>query len=104
MAKISKVYLSRVTNEGRLFGFGITPENEDVYIPGDVVDQYDLQPDDRGTANTMTLVEDASGKAKWVATAIITEDSAMQQANEWMKEEIERLEKLLEENGIDYDI
>lgn len=104
MSKISKVYLSRVENGDKCFGFGITPENEGVYIPGDVINEYDLQPEDRGTANVMTLTEDRSGKADFVATAIVVEDTAMRQANIWMKEEIERLENLLKENGIDYEL
>jgi hypothetical protein len=45
---------------------------------------------------------DTKDKADFVATAILTEDSALQSAYEWQKEEIERLQTLLDENGIEY--
>jgi len=50
----------------------------------------------------MSLMPDSKDKADFVATAILTEDSAVQQAYEWQKEEIERLQGLLEKYGIGY--
>lgn len=101
---IKDVYITRINNEpGKSqFGFGITPQNEVVYLTGFVVDNFDLTEEDMGTKNKMSVLPDTKDKADFVATAVLTEDSALQQAYEWAKEEIERLEGLLEKNGIEY--
>jgi len=101
---IKDVYITRINNEpGRKqYGFGITPEEENVYIPGFVVDNFDLTEDDLGTRNRMSLMDDEKDRTDFVATAILVEDSALQQAHEWAKEEIERLQDLLAANGIEH--
>lgn len=101
---IKEVYITRINNEegGRQFGFGITETEENVYLPGFVVDNFNLTEDDLGTKNKMSLMGDEKGKTDFVATAILVEDSALQSAYEWMKEELERLEALLNEHGIEY--
>lgn len=101
---IKDVYITRINNEpGRSqFGFGLTEDNEVVYLTGFVVDNFDLSEDDLGTKNKMALMPDSKDKADFVATAILIEDSALQAAYEWQKEEIERLQALLNENGVEY--
>ena len=101
---IKDVYITRINNEpGKSqFGFGLTEDNEVVYLTGFVVDNFDLSDDDLGTKNKMSLMPDSKDKADYVATAVLTEDSALQQAYEWQKEEIGRLEGLLQKNGIEY--
>lgn len=101
---IKSVYLTRINNDpGKSqFGFGITEDDEVVYLPGFVVDNFDLTEDDIGTKNKMSVMPDTKAKADFVATAILIEDSAMQQAYEWAKEEIERLQGLLKQDGVDY--
>jgi hypothetical protein len=101
---IKDVYITRINNEpGRSqFGFGITPDDKVVYLPGFVVDNFNLTEDDLGTKNKMSVMVDSKDKADFVATAVLTEDSALQQAYEWQNEEIERLQDLLKTNGIEY--
>jgi hypothetical protein len=103
---IRYVYITRIKDEGegnRKFGFGVTEDEIQVYIPGQVITAFDLSEDDVGTKNKMYLAEDAKGRTDLVCHAILIEDSALQQAYEWAKDEIERLEALLKENGIEYD-
>lgn len=101
---IKDVYITRINNEpGKSqFGFGLTVDDEVVYLTGFVVDNFDLSEDDLGTKNKMSLMPDSKDKADYVATAVLTEDSALQQTYEWQKEEIGRLEGLLQKNGIEY--
>lgn len=101
---IKDVYITRIDNRpgDRQFGFGVTPEDEVVYIPGFVVDNFDLSEDDIGTKNKMSVMPDTKEKADFVATALLIEDSALQQAYEWAKDEVERLQGLLEKNGVEY--
>ena len=101
---IKEVYITRINNEenGRQFGFGITEDNENIYLPGFVVDNFDLSENDVGTKNKMSVMDDEKGNLDFVATAILIEDSALQSAYEWMKEELERLEGILNAHGIEY--
>jgi hypothetical protein len=101
---IKNVYITRITNGEKQYGFGVTEDDEQVYIPGSIVALFELGEDDIGTKNKMSLIDDKSEKdtAKYVAVALLVEDSALQQAYEWAKEEIERLEGLLKENGVEY--
>ena len=103
---IRDVYITRIKDEGegnRKFGFGVTDDEMQVYIPGNIVNNFDLSEDDVGTKNKMYLAEDAKGRTDLVCHALLIEDSALQQAYEWAKEEIERLESLLKDNGVDYE-
>lgn len=97
---IKNVYFTRIENGEKCYGFGITEDDEQVYIPGFVVENFDLTSDDIGTKNKVALTEDKTGKTDFSVSAILTEDSALQQAYEWQKDEIERLEGLLKENGL----
>ena len=101
---IKDVYITRINNEpGKSqFGFGLTADDEVVYLTGFVVDNFDLTEDDLGTKNKMSLMPDSKDKADYVATADLIEDSALQQTYEWQKEEIGRLEGLLQKHGIEY--
>lgn len=101
---IKDVYITRINNEpGKSqFGFGLTADDEVVYLTGFVVDNFDLTEDDLGTKNKMSLMPDSKDKADYVATAVLIEDSALQQTYEWQKEEIGRLEGLLQKHGIEY--
>lgn len=99
---IQDVYFTRIVNEEKCYGFGITESGQQVYIPGQVVESFDLTVDDVGTKNKMALTDDKTGKTDFAAVAILIEDSAMHQAYEWQKEEIERLEGILDANKIEY--
>lgn len=104
---IRDVYITRIVDEGkgnRKFGFGITANDEQsVYLPGNMIAAFELCEDDVGTRNKMSVDEDKQGRSDLVAHTILIEDSALQQAYEWATEEIERLEGILKENGIEYD-
>lgn len=99
---ISYVYLTRIVNDDKCYGFGVTEDGKQVYVPGQVVENFDLTVDDVGTKNKMALIDDVAGKTDYAAVAILIEDSAIQQAYEWAKEEIERLEGILDKHGIQY--
>jgi hypothetical protein len=101
---IKHVYITRINNEPgkKQYGFGVTTENENVYIPGFVVDNFDLSEDDVGTKNMMSVMDDDKDKTDYVVTALLVEDSALQAAYEWQKSEIERLHGILDQRGIDY--
>ena len=101
---IKDVYITRIDNipGERQFGFGVTTDDKEVYIPGFVVDNFDLSEDDIGTKNKMAVMPDTREKADFVVTAVLVEDSALDQAYEWAKEEIERLQSLLDKNGVEY--
>jgi len=99
---IQNVYFTRIVNGEKCYGFGVTESGEQVYIPGQLVETFDLTVDDVGTKNKMALRPDDAGRVEHTALAILIEDSALQQAHEWAKEEIERLQGILRENGIAY--
>ncbi len=99
---IKNVYITRINNGDKSFGFGVTEDDEQVYLTGHLVETFDLSIDDVGTKNKMTLMPDKTGKTDFAAVAILIEDSAMHQAYEWAKEEIERLEGILDANKIEY--
>lgn len=99
---IQNVYITRVNNGDKSFGFGVTEEGKQVYLPGILVENFDLTMDDVGTKNKMALTQDKTGRTDYSATTILIEDSALQQAYEWAKEEIERLEGILDDNSIAY--
>jgi len=94
---IRNVYITRINNGEKCFGFGVTEEDEQVYLPGHLVENFDLTIDDVGTRNKMALTEDKLGKTEFMGVALLIEDSALQQAYEWQKEEIERLKSILNE-------
>lgn len=100
--KTAYVYFTRIVNGDRCFGFGVTEAGEQVYITGSVVDSFDLTQEDLGTKNLMALIPDKGGKADYAAISLLIEDSALQQAYEWAKDEIERLQGLLEKNGVEF--
>jgi len=99
---IQNVYFTRIVNDERCYGFGVTESGQQVYIPGHVVENFDLTIDDVGTKNKMALTEDKTGKTEFTAVALLIEDSSLQQSYEWAKEEIERLEKILNDNEIQH--
>ena len=99
---IQNVYFTRIVNGDKCYGFGVTEDGKQVYLPGHMVDNFDLTIDDVGTKNKMALAKDPAGKVDYMGVAILIEDSALQQAYEWAKEEIERLQDLLKSNGVEY--
>ena len=99
---IENVYFTRIVNGDKCYGFGVTESGDQVYLPGHMVANFDLTIDDVGTKNKMALAEDPAGKVDYMGVAILIEDSALQQAYEWAKEEIERLQDLLKSNGVEY--
>lgn len=102
---IRDVYITRIKDDGegeRKFGFGVTEDELNVYIPARVIMMFDLTTDDVGTKNKMHLEEDRKGKTDFVAQALLIEDSALHQAYEWAKEEIERLESILAKYKISF--
>jgi hypothetical protein len=102
---IRDVYITRIVDEGegnRKFGFGVTEDEKNVYIPGYVIMAFDLSDDDVGTKNKMNLDVDKKGQTDLVAQTLLIEDSALQQAYEWAKDEIERLEGILDAHKIQH--
>lgn len=99
---IQNVYFTRIVNGEKCYGFGVTEDGKQVYLPGHMVENFDLTIDDVGTKNKMALAEDPAGKVDYMGVALLIEDSALQQAYEWAKEEIERLEGILDEHKIAY--
>jgi len=99
---IQNVYFTRIVNDDKCYGFGVTESGSQVYLPGHVVENFDLTIDDVGTKNKMALTDDKTGKTDFTAVALLIEDSALQQAYEWAKEEVERLEGILDANQIKY--
>lgn len=99
---IKNVYITRVNNDpdGRQYGFGVAEDGSTVYIPAFVVNTFDLDEVDIGTKNKMALVEDNKSRSDFIANAILIEDSALKQAHDDLKDEVERLEMLLTQNGI----
>jgi len=98
---IKNVYITRINNGDKSFGFGVTEDDEQVYLPGHLVETFDLSVDDIGTKNKMTLMPDKTGRTELTAGAILIEDSALHQAYEWAKEEIERLQDIIKANGLE---
>lgn len=102
---IRDVYITRIVDEGegnRKFGFGVTEDEKNVYIPGYVIMAFDLSDDDVGTKNKMNLDVDKKGQTDLVAQTLLIEDSALLQAYEWAKDEIERLEGILDAHEIQH--
>ena len=92
--RIEHIYITRVVNaERKKYAFGITEDNETAYIPGRVVEDFDLTEDDVGTKNKVALLRDSNQSADWIVATLLIEDSA----------EVNRLKALLDERGIEYD-
>lgn len=92
--RIEHIYITRVVNADRKkYAFGITEENETAYIPGRVVEDFDLTEDDVGTKNKVALLRDDKQSADWIVATLLIEESA----------EVNRLKALLDEHGIAYD-
>ena len=95
---IREVVISHICEgdeDGRKYGFGVLPDDSQVYIPGNVVRDWELSNDDVGTTNRMIVGEDRQGRTNYVAHTLVVEDSALQQAYEWVKEENARLREML---------
>lgn len=102
---IRDVYITRIVDEGdgkRKFGFGVTEDEKNVYIPAYVISTFELSEDDVGTKNKMNLDFDKKGQTDFVAQTLLIEDSALQQAYEWATDEIERLEAILDAHQIQH--
>ena len=99
---IGNIYITRIENSsvGKAFGFAETPLGENVYIPGRVVEAYELNSNDEGTKNKVSLIPDASKRAEYIVTAFILEDNLLEQRLEHAKDEIEYLKGLLTKHGI----
>lgn len=91
MPKIVEIYITRVmNNDEKKYGFGITLENETVYIPGRVVEDFDLSEDDLGTCNKCVVIQDDDTEGWHVATFVM-EDNFLQNRINMLQDEIERL-------------
>jgi len=90
-------------DDGRKYGFGVLPDDSQVYIPGNVVRDWELSNEDVGTTNTMVISKDRQGRTDYVAHSLVVDDSALQQAHEWLKDENERLRSILDDNNLEYD-
>lgn len=96
---ICEVYFTRIVNTSeKKYGFCGTPDGKDGYIPGHIVEQFDLTEDDVGTKNTVNIIDDPHGKVDFLVTTMLVDESALIAA----KAELERLCAILDENGIDY--
>jgi hypothetical protein len=98
---IREVYLIKVSNEeNKAFGFGVTDAEETVYVPGKLIVEFDIQETDVGTKNKMYLTEDKKGCSDFMALTFLEETSAAQNALEFYRGEVERLEGLLDAHGV----
>lgn len=101
---IVEAYFTRIVSGGeKMYGFAETISGEVIYIPARCVEEFDLSEDDVGTKNKMAVIENEKDGTGYVCTTLLIEDSAMQQAYEMLKEEVSRLQAILDENGIDYE-
>jgi len=101
---IIEAYFTRIVSNGeKMYGFAETEDGKVIYIPARCVDEFDLSEEDVGTKNKLAVIEDAEGKGNLVCTTLIVEDSALQQAYDMLKDEVERLQELLTANGISYE-
>lgn len=102
MPHIVDIYITRIVNTvEKKYGFGLTADNQtSVYIPARVVEDFDLTEDDLGTRNKVIIMEADDNRNGWHVATMVVEDSAIQQQNAMLREEVERLEALLEENNI----
>jgi len=97
MPKIVDMYITRVVNnDEKKYGFGITLENETVYIPGRVVEDFDLDENDLGTKNKCVIIQDENTEGWHVATIAI-EDNLLQNRINMLQDEVDRLTQLVGE-------
>lgn len=97
MPKVTEIYITRVVNsEDKKYGFGITLTDETVYIPGRVVEDFDLREDDLGTCNKCVIVQDEETKGWHVATLVV-EDNVFQNRINMLNEEVARLKSIVGE-------
>ena len=104
MPKIVDIYITRIVNaEAKKYGFGLTADNDlSVYIPARIVEGFELTEDDLGTLNKVIIMEADDSRNGWHVATMVVEDSAIQQKNMMLREEVERLEAILRENGIGF--
>lgn len=100
-SKIAHIYFTRiVNNDEKKYGFALTDESESVYIPGRVIEDFDLSEDDVGTKNKAALMDEGEGL---LCLTLLIEDSALEQAHLALQDEVGRLQAILDEHGISYD-
>ena len=93
---IDEAYITKISlEEKKVFGFAETEDNKTVFIPGRVVEEFNLDEVDVGTKNKMHMLPDKKGGSSYVATTLLFEDNTLEA-------EIKRLKEILDDNGIDY--
>lgn len=103
MPKIVDIYISRIVNtKEKKYGFAVTSDGLNAYIPARVVEDFDLTEDDLGTCNRVIIMESDDDRNGWHVATFVVEDSAMQQRNATLQEELIRLEVILRENDIEF--
>lgn len=96
---ICEVYFTRIMNtDEKKYGFCGTPDGRDGYIPGHLVEQFDLDESDVGTKNMVNIIDDPQGKVDFVVTTLLIDEDALTAA----KAEVSRLTEILDAEGIDY--
>ena len=86
---ILNICLTRVVNDGpgKQYGFGITRDNKTVYVPGLVVDLFDLEREDMGTWTEADVFPDPNMKSDYVANTLVLDCTLV----EALRSEIEEL-------------
>jgi ribosomal protein S1 len=103
MPKIVDIYISRIVNtKEKKYGFAVTSDGLNAYIPARVVEDFDLTEDDLGTCNRVIIMEADDDRNGWHVATFVVEDSAIQQQNTILREEVELLKELLRENDIEF--
>jgi hypothetical protein len=97
---ITYIYITRIVNDAtKKYGFGMTEDSLNVYIPGKAIENFGLQIDDVGSREKVALMEDPSGKTSFIVLTFLDDDSR-ECAD--LRDEVERLKDILDERGVRY--
>lgn len=86
---IKHIHFTRIVNESnKKYGFAVTDDNENIYIPGPVVAMSELTQEDIGYRERADVIPDPSGRTDFIVTTILEDESRECAA---LREEVERL-------------
>jgi hypothetical protein len=97
---ITHIYLTRIVNDAnKKYGFGMTEDSLNVYIPGKAIEDFGLEIDDVGSKEKVALMEDPSGKTSFIVLTFLDDDSRECAA---LRDEVDRLKDILDVEVISY--
>jgi hypothetical protein len=97
---LNYIYITRIVNDAnKKYGFGITDDSLNVYIPGKAIENFGLEIEDVGSREKVALMADPSGKTSFIVLAFLDDDSR-ECAD--LRDEVERLKGILHEKGVVY--